>query len=124
VLQPRYMRHPNGARSITEVIVCVDDPAGVANRYGLYAGRDPQTGRVLRVIELGQSQIIVVSPYHLQEVLPGQTAPAIPFLGGFAVSSNLDTTKRALKDRGIEFQIHGGPNPGQRQRGLRNICSL
>ncbi|HEX4232491.1 MAG TPA: VOC family protein [Bryobacteraceae bacterium] len=108
VLQPRYMPHPNGATSITEVIVCVQDPDSVANRYGLYTGRDPQKSGVLHVIELGHSRIIVVSPDHLQKALPGQTAPVIPFLAGFTVSSNLDTTKRALKERGIEFQIHGG----------------
>jgi hypothetical protein len=107
VLQPRYMQHPNGAISITEVIVCVQDPDGVAKRYGIYAGRTPQKRGALRVVDLGQSRIIVVNSAHLQDVLPGQTAPAIPFLAGFAVSSDLDTTKRALKERGIEFQIHG-----------------
>jgi hypothetical protein len=35
VLQPRYMQHPNGATSITEVIVCVQDPESVAEKYGL-----------------------------------------------------------------------------------------
>lgn len=107
VLQPRYMQHPNGATSITEVIVCAEDPDSIANKYGLYAGRPAQKNGVLNVVELGQSRILVVSPDHLQTLLPGQTAAAIPFLGGFTVSSNLETTKRALKERGIEFQIHG-----------------
>ncbi|HEY4087325.1 MAG TPA: VOC family protein [Bryobacteraceae bacterium] len=108
VLQPHYMQHPNGATSITGVIVCVHDPDSVANRYGLYAGRNLQKRGDLRVIDLGPSRIIVVSPDHLQALLPGQTAPTVPFLAGFAVSSNLDTTKQALNDRRIEFQIHGG----------------
>jgi Glyoxalase-like domain len=108
VLQPRYMQHPNGAISITEVIVCVQDPDAVANKYGLYAGREPQKRGDLCVVDLGQSRITVVSPENLPGVLPGEIVPTIPFLAGFAVSSNLDTTKRVLEDRGVEFQSHDG----------------
>ena len=107
VLQPRYMKHPNGAVSITGVIVCVQDPDRVAEKYGLYSGQPVHRSDTLRVIDLGKSRIIVVSPDHLREVLPEHTAPTIPFLAGFIVGSNLDITKRALKERGIDFLIHG-----------------
>ena len=108
VLQPRYMQHPNGAISITEVIVCVQDPDSVAKKYELYGDQLIYRSGALRVIDLGLSRIVVVSPDHLQEVLPGHAAPTIPFLAGFTVSSDLEITRQALKERGIEFQIHGG----------------
>ncbi len=108
VLQPRYMEHPNGAISITEVIVCVESPDRVAEKYGLYSGRPIYRSGALQTIELGQSRIIIVSPDHLQEILPEHTAPVIPFLAGFTVSSDLEKAKGALKERAIDFQIYGG----------------
>jgi hypothetical protein len=107
VLQPRYMQHPNGAISITEVIVCVEDPDRVAEKYGLYSGRPVHRSGALRIVDLGQSRIVIVSPDHLQEILPEHAAPAIPFLAGFTLSSNLEKTKRALRERAIDFQIYG-----------------
>jgi len=108
VLQPRYMQHPNGATSIAEVIVCVQDPESVAEKYGLYSGQPVYRSGVLYVVELGLSLIIVVSPDHLTDVLPGHIVPTIPFLAGFTVSSDLEITKRALEERGIDFQNCGG----------------
>ena len=104
VLQPRYMQHPNGAHSITEVLVCVQDPESVAKKYGLYSGQPVSGSGALYFIELGQSRIIVVSPNHLPNLLPGHVAPTTPFLAGFTVSSDQETTKRVLKDRGVGFQ--------------------
>jgi hypothetical protein len=108
VLQPRYMRHPNGATSITEVIVCVHDPDSVAEKYGLYSGQPVYRSGAVRVIELEMSRIIVVSQDSLQELLPGHTAPTMPFLAAFTVSSELEITRRALKEREVDFQIYGG----------------
>ncbi len=108
VLQPRYMKHPNGATSITGVIVCVEDPDRVAEKYGLYSGRPVHRSGALRTIGLGQSRIIIVSPDHLDEILPGHAALAIPFLAGFIVSSDMENTRRALKERAIDFQVYGG----------------
>ncbi|HTS13579.1 MAG TPA: VOC family protein [Candidatus Limnocylindrales bacterium] len=108
VLQPRYMSHPNGALSITEVIVCVQDPDEVAKKYGLYTDQPVQRRGALRVVEFEFSRIIVVSPNDLQEVLPGQVPPTVPFLAGFTVASDLAVTERALKEREINFRVHGG----------------
>ena len=108
VLQPRYMQHPNGATAITEVIVCVEDPESVAEKYGLYSGQPVYSSGVLRAIELGLSRIVVVSPDRLQELLPGHTAPTIPFLAGFTVSADLEVSQRALKEREVDFQNVGG----------------
>jgi hypothetical protein len=40
VLQPRHMHHPNGARLVTESIVCATDPEEYARKYALYTGYD------------------------------------------------------------------------------------
>jgi len=108
VLQPRYMNHPNGAISITEVIVCVQDPDGVARKYGLYTDQAVQRRGALHIVEFGVSRIIVVNPSDLPEVLPRQVAPTVPFLAGFTVASDLEITERALEEREIDFRIHNG----------------
>jgi hypothetical protein len=107
VLQPRYMQHPNGAISITEVIVCVQDPESVAKRYGLYCDQPVHKRGDLHIVELELSRIVVLSPDHLQEALPGHAAPTVPFLAGFTVSADLNMTKRALEKREVDFQMHG-----------------
>jgi Glyoxalase-like domain len=106
VLQPRYMQHPNAAISITEVIVSVRDPESVAKRYGLYSDQPVHKRDALHIIELELSRIVVLSPDHLQEVLPGHAAPTVPFLAGFTISADVNITKQALKERAIDFQIH------------------
>jgi hypothetical protein len=107
-LQPRYMQHPNGARSITEVIVCVEDPDGVARKYGNYTHQIVRSTGVSRVIEFGESRIVVISPDDLLSVLPGNAAPAVPLLAGFTVSSDLEITRRLLEEREIDFHMHDG----------------
>lgn len=87
--------------------MCVQDPDSVAEKYGLYSGQPVYRSSGLYVIDLGLSQIIVVSPKHLADVLPGHTAPTIPFLAGFTVSSDLEITRRELKEREIDFQNCG-----------------
>jgi hypothetical protein len=101
------MKHPNGAVSITEVIVCVQDPQCVAEKYAVYTDQSVRRCGASLVIEFGDSRIIVVGPDHLDDVLPGQTPPTIPFLAGFTVSSDLDTTQRWFDGKGIDFRIHG-----------------
>jgi hypothetical protein len=101
------MQHQNGAVSITEVIVCVQDPERVAKRYGLYSDQPVHKRDGLHIIELELSRIVILSPDDLQKVLPGHTAPTVPFLAGFTVSAEVNMTMQALKERAIDFQIYG-----------------
>ena len=72
VLQPRYMAHPNGAQTLTEVILCVDDPKKAATRYASYAGHRAARLGDLFVIDLGEARLLIVDPSGLTSVLPGQ----------------------------------------------------
>lgn len=40
IFQPRYMDHPNGAKSVTEIIACDARPEDVAGRYARYTGHE------------------------------------------------------------------------------------
>jgi hypothetical protein len=103
VLQPRYMQHPNGALSITEVIVCVDNPADVTARYEAYSGMAARNG----VIDLGRSRVIIIDPHGLEGLMPGETPPTLPFLAGFTVSADLARAAEVLKQAGIAMRQVG-----------------
>jgi catechol 2,3-dioxygenase-like lactoylglutathione lyase family enzyme len=86
VLQPRFMRHPNGARLVTESIVCAADPDEYTRKYVRYSGGSSH--RVDGHVEVdfgGESRIVVVTPDQVGDVVPGAVAPAVPSLVGFTV---------------------------------------
>jgi hypothetical protein len=107
VLQPRFMEHPNGARSVSESIVCVEDPDRVAAKYSAYTDHPVRQAGHLRIIDLGLARVIVVPPKHLEDVIPGHFAPMVPFLAGFTITANLTTAANLLKQRCIGFEEYG-----------------
>jgi hypothetical protein len=109
VLQPRYMRHANGAKSIVEIIVCTAEPENYVNKYKSYTGHSGEKKGNAEVINLGFSKIIIVTPEHIGEIIPNCALPALPFLAGFTVTvSNLDTTRQTLNANGITYAEHAG----------------
>jgi hypothetical protein len=84
------------------VIVCVADPDRVAAKYEAYAGQCIQRRGNIRMIDLGLSRILVVDPDHVADVLPGNTAPTLPFLAG------LSQVREVLTERQVDFQTHDG----------------
>jgi catechol 2,3-dioxygenase-like lactoylglutathione lyase family enzyme len=109
VLQPRYMKHRNGAKSVSEAIICVVDPDDVARQYARYAGREVARKHDLRIVDLGHSRIVVVSPGHLGAVIPGAAPPTLPFLAGFTVATeSVDNARKILGEADVPFVEHGG----------------
>lgn len=108
VLQPRFMGHPNGALSISESIVCVEDLDRVAAKYSAYTAHSVRQTGHLRIIDLGLARIVVVHPKHLEDVMPGHVAPTVPFLAGFTITANLVAAADVLNHQGVGFQEYGG----------------
>jgi catechol 2,3-dioxygenase-like lactoylglutathione lyase family enzyme len=111
VLQPRFMKHANGARRVTESIVCASDPEEFARKYGRYAGVEHTSDAAghFRVDFGGASRITVLSPEHVGDIVPGGVAPADPSLVGFVVRvADLDTVGRLLAANGVPYQEHQG----------------
>jgi hypothetical protein len=109
VLQPRYIQHRNGARFLTEMIVCSDAPADLAAKYSRYAGKPVVRKDVGLVLDLGRSRVLVVTPEQLQRIVPGFVPPVLPFVAGFTVAtSNLDSAHSVLQAAGIAFTRHEG----------------
>jgi hypothetical protein len=109
VLQPRYMQHPNGAQMITEVIVCVADPAEFATKYKRYSGRTGALKGNIHIVDLGHARITIVAPEHLDEIIPGCIPPTLPFLAGFTIATaDLDVARQLWTQNHIPFQEYDG----------------
>jgi hypothetical protein len=106
VLQPRYMHHANGAKSITEVIVCVDDVESVAARYAGYTGLKAHWNGNIATIELAFSRVIITTPGTLPEIIPNPAIPAMPFLAGFTLAADLEKTRSFLNTHAIPYDSH------------------
>jgi hypothetical protein len=62
----------------------------------------------LRIVDLGCARVVVVTPDHLEDVLPGHAAPTLPFLAGFSVAADLSVTAAWLRRQSVDFEIYGG----------------
>lgn len=99
VWQERWMDHANKAVALEEVILCAATPAETAARLsrlsGLPVEPDPAGGFLLRLpgaaraagpfAPVMETRVRVLTEQALGEVLPGVTAPALPFMAGMVV---------------------------------------
>lgn len=109
VLQPRYRQHRNGARSVTEVILCASAPASVAALYARYAGHAVTTTGPMFVIDLGRARLVVVAPEDLNGVIPNARPPTVPYFAGFTVAvDDLARPRAVLKEATVPFAEAGG----------------
>ena len=105
VLQPRFMQHPNGARLVTESIVCSSDPEGYARKYSLYTGYDYRRVGGHFEVDFGTaSRVTVITPDQVGSIVPGGAAPANPSLVGFtALVTDLNRVADLLTRNGVPF---------------------
>lgn len=109
VLQPRYIQHRNGARMLTEMIVCSATPEELAAKYSRYSGHPAVRKDSGLLLNLGHSRVLVVTPEQLQRMVPGFVPPLLPFIAGFAVATNsLDSVRSVLQQADIGFTAADG----------------
>lgn len=104
-LLPDYMEHPNGARRLTEVLICAPQPERVADKYGTYCRREVERRGDLFVVNLRHSRITVVDAQQLTRMIPTYApASSAPFLAGIAVTvESLEAVWRILQQASIAF---------------------
>lgn len=103
-----YQRHANGASRVIEVVMSAPEPAEhrsflkhiTESAAGLGPGR-------LKVGERGD-RITVLSPAEMARRPPGFAVASSPrFCAARLAVADLDVTKRALKDNGVDFEVAG-----------------
>ena len=102
IFDPALNTHPNGARELSSMTVCAQDPAAAAKTLADICGiavDDEADGASVR-LPLGAIRFLDAG--GLARRYPGVTPPTMPWAAGFAVrSDDLDGTARYLESRGI-----------------------
>src|SRR5437763_8491123 len=91
----------NGAQGLTDMLVCVEDPAAVAARYGQYAGRAPAMRGGMHVVPLERGALGFGDPAQAARILPDFRLPSLPFMAGQALRADLALTREALARAGV-----------------------
>ena len=94
--QPRWLEHRNHARGLAAVILCVADPQEAAQRYARYTGLLAQLSGTQWRIDTQRGALLFVTPAAVEQKL-GITAPALPWIAGYVLSSDkLSATRDVL----------------------------
>jgi hypothetical protein len=105
--QDRYMTHPNGAIALEELIVCVDDPATVADRYERYFGIPASEENDLWRFTLRQGQFVLVTAEILRSEF-GIDTPTTPYAAAIKIrTQTLENTKELLTKTGVTYTDTG-----------------
>lgn len=105
ILQPHLMTHPNRAIMLTDVTLCVEDLDAYEAKYERLTGRSAERRGQTRVVQLPTSQVTIVAPGDVQDLIPGIVPPVLPFMAGFTVASeDLDAVRRVLDEHGVPSQ--------------------
>jgi hypothetical protein len=103
-----YQRHPNGALRVIEVVMSAPEPA--AHRGFLEhiteSAAELAPGRL--TVGARGDQITVLGPAEMVRRLPGlAVAPSPRFCAARLAVTDLDASKRALKNNGVDFKTTG-----------------
>lgn len=96
-----HMNHPNGAIDLVESVLCVppDDVEAYVQRYRRYLGRDARAEGAARIFDLQDCHITLVPENSLGDLLPGESAPALPAFVAYAVKVREPHATEALLQR-------------------------
>ncbi|MBV9600130.1 MAG: VOC family protein [Chloroflexi bacterium] len=99
--------HPNGAVGLVDAVLCVanrDIEAFVA-RYSRYLGHDARRADSAWIFELQHSRLTLLPVSALDTSLPGEVAPVLPRLVGYAVAvGDLGQTRELLEGHGVPLR--------------------
>ncbi len=102
VWRPDTLTTASGATGLTDLLMCVLDPASVAERYGRYvrtrAGRARRGDMSSRSIAVRWCSSIRSKAARM---LPDFGAPSVPFMAGQALRANLSKARALLKENGV-----------------------
>jgi hypothetical protein len=101
---PSFPQHPNGAVDLIESLLCVPDAEieAYVERYQRYLGRGARRDGTARVFDLQESCVRLIPASGLREILPNETAPALPAFVAYAVAvRDPGSTGRWLENNGL-----------------------
>jgi hypothetical protein len=104
--KPDYQRHANGARTVVEVVMLANDPAGLADFFGKLIEPEAvsRSAGALRV-ELGAGALSVLDATRLAQRFPGIRLGDVlrkPHFAGYSIAvADLDVAEDVLERNGV-----------------------
>lgn len=105
VWQPRWLKHPNGAKGLLDVVVAVPDIGEASARFVRFTDRSAHTSRLGLTILLERGAVHLTDAATFARLVPGVPVPRLPFIGAYAVhTDSLIATAQELRVRGNTFE--------------------
>lgn len=100
---PGVTTHRNAAIALTDLLICVPDPAEAGKRFAALTGRSVTTADSQRTIALDRGRIVLANEHGAHAFLPAFDAPSSPYVSGQAIrTASTATTAAALSHSGID----------------------
>lgn len=85
VWQPRWLKHPNGAEALIEMVVMAPDMRDAASRFARFTDRHDVAARSGRSIALDRGHIQLMPPEAFADFFPDVALPELAFVGAYAL---------------------------------------
>ncbi|MCC7016658.1 MAG: VOC family protein [Rhodospirillales bacterium] len=109
VWQLRFVVHPNGAGALSGILICVDDPAESAGRFGRFLGCPSSERNGAIDLQSARGRTTFIKPGALGSFVAGLVAPTQPFMAAIGVAvHDLRATATFLKQAGVSASDLGG----------------
>jgi len=95
------VQHANRATALTAVILCMDDPAEAAARYGRFTGLKAIGDGDRWHIDTARGRVLFKSPAVIRRVFNVEPA-TLPWIMGYALASNnMEVTRKLIAATGF-----------------------
>ena len=109
VWQPRWLKQPNGARGLIDMVIVEANPEEGAGRLSRFLGRDARRNRHGPVVCLDRGRVQLVAAAALPQLIPRAAVPDLPFIAGYGIAvASLAEAAACLRAGGLAFETQGG----------------
>jgi hypothetical protein len=106
--KPEYQRHPNGTLRVIEVVMSAPEPAAHRGFLERITESAAELGPGRLTVGESGDRITVLDPSEMARRLPRlAVAPSPRFCAARLAVTDLDATKRTLKNNGVDFEVSG-----------------
>ena len=106
--KPEYQRHPNGALRVIEVAMSAPEPAEHRGFLERLTESEAELAPGRLTVGARGDRITVLGPSEMARRLPGLASEPSPrFCAARLAVTDLDATRRTLKNNGVNFEVSG-----------------